>query len=439
MRPWTSRFVLSLAVLLLGGVFGHAEARSVRTLTTPAGIGVWLVEDHGLPLIALRFAMRGGSLDDPPGREGAGDLLAAMLDEGAGPLNAETFQDRLEALGSQMSFSISRAAFSGGFVSVSGHVRDTAGLLRLSLTEPQLLTDDFERVRKEKIAAIAQDERSSNGLALRLFYEMAFAGHAYARPVQATAETLARLTAADMATQRRKILRRGGLHVVIVGALGAQEATTLVDDIFAGLPEGDAPPLVSPVEPAPMTAALPAPEGQTLETAIFALPMPRMVDPVYFPALAVNHILGSGNFDARLSKELRLKRGLTYAIATHMVGDRAASFLLGTLSTEAGKMDEALGAVRDTLDDLQRDGPNRQELANAKSSLNGSYLLGADGNAGLADHLLGLWLDGHGARHDEERAAAVAAISPDAARQAANAWFGSGAMRQLILRPAGRK
>ncbi len=407
-------------------------------LQTPGGVGLWLVEEHGLPLVALRFAMRGGSLEDPPGKEGAGDVLAALLDQGAGGLDAEAFQGRLDTLGSRLSFSVSHTAFSGGFVSVSRHLPVTAELFRLALTEPQLRPADFERARRQKIAAVAQDGHNPDRLALRLFYETAFAGHAYARAVRGTAETLARLTDDDIAAQRRQLLRRSGLQVVIVGALTPQEATALVDGLFAGLPEGTAPEPLPPAELAPFAAAIPASDGQPVETAVFALPMPRAGDPGYFPALALTHVLGSGNFDARLTQEVRIKRGLTYAISTHLLTDPTASFLLGTLSTQAGRMEEALRAVRDTLATFQRDGPGERELANAKSSLNGSYLLSADGNAGLADHLLGLWLDGLSTHYDEERRAATDSISLDEVRQVVRTYFDPAAMRQLILRPAAR-
>lgn len=404
-------------------------------LRTPGGIGLWLVEEQGLPLVALRFAIRGGSLQDPPGKEGAGDVLAALLDQGSGGLDAEAFQARLEALGSRLSFSVSRSAFSGGFVAVSRHLAATTELLRLALTEPQLRPADCERTRRQKIAAAAEDEHNPDRRALRLFYETAFAGHAYARPVRGTAETLGRLTEEDIAAQRRKLLRKSGLQVVIVGALTAQEAAALVDGLFGGLPEGAAPGPLSRTEPAPVAAVVPAPAGQVVETAVFALPMPRAGDPGYFPALALTHILGSGNFDARLTQEVRVKRGLTYAISTHLLTDPGASFLLGTVSTRPGRMEETLAAIRETLAALRRDGPRENELANAKSSLNGSNLLGADGNAGLADHLLGYWLDGLNPRYDEERAAGISSISLDEARQTAHAHFDPAAMRQLILRP----
>jgi zinc protease len=427
--------LILLIVTMLGAV---AEARDVRTLRTPGGIGLWLVEEPGLPLVALRFAVRGGSLEDPPGREGASDLFAALLDQGAGPLDAEGFQGRLESLGSRLSFSISRSAFSGGFVSVSRNLAATADLLRLAVMEPRLAPADFERARRQKIASAMQDESRPDRVALRRFYETAFAGHPYARPVRGTAESLGALSAADMAAQRPKLLRRNGLQVVIVGAISEHEATALVDSIFAGLPEGDAPATVASAAPAPVASILPAPQGQVLETAVFALPMPAAADARYFTALALTHILGSGNFDARLTQDVRVKRALTYAISTTLLTDSAASFLLGTFSTQPGRMEEALSTVRETLATLQRVGPGERELANARSSLNGSYLLSADGNAALADHLLGLWLEGLDARYDEKRKAGIDGIDLDEAKMAARELFDPAAMRQLVLRPASR-
>ena len=101
-------------------------------------------------------------------------------------------------------------------------------------------------------------------------------------------------------------------------------------------------------------------------------------------------------------------------------------------------MEEALDTVRETLATLQRDGPGERELANARSSLNGSHLLSADGSAGLADYLLGLWVDGLDPDYDEARKSEINAVSLDGARQVARTFFDPRAMRQLILRPAGR-
>ena len=42
----------------------------------PGGITAWLVEEHSVPLIAMRFAFEGGSSQDPAGKEGLANFLA---------------------------------------------------------------------------------------------------------------------------------------------------------------------------------------------------------------------------------------------------------------------------------------------------------------------------------------------------------------------------
>jgi hypothetical protein len=86
---------------------------------------------------------------------------------------------------------------------------------------------------------------------------------------------------------------------------------------------------------------------------------------------------------------------------------------------------------------FQLGGPDERELANVKSSLMGSHLIGVDGSAKLAEHLVGLWLDDLGWNHDEERKVGIDAVDLDAARHAVRAFFRPAALHQLILRPAG--
>ena len=64
------------------------SAVNVKTLVTPRGLSLWLVESYAVPLISLEFAFRGGSSQDPADKAGMGTLLASLLDEGAGDLEA---------------------------------------------------------------------------------------------------------------------------------------------------------------------------------------------------------------------------------------------------------------------------------------------------------------------------------------------------------------
>src|SRR6266508_44447 len=86
-------FVLTLAAAIV-----PAQAIAIKEVKTAGGITAWLVEDHTNPLIAMRFSFKGGSANDPPGKEGTAHFIAAMLDEGAGDLDSNAFQTQREEL-----------------------------------------------------------------------------------------------------------------------------------------------------------------------------------------------------------------------------------------------------------------------------------------------------------------------------------------------------
>ncbi len=66
-------FLAFFCIFLLGRPHG-ATALEVQRVVSPGGIEAWLIEDHTNPIIAMRFAFRGGANLDPAGKEGAGHL-----------------------------------------------------------------------------------------------------------------------------------------------------------------------------------------------------------------------------------------------------------------------------------------------------------------------------------------------------------------------------
>src|SRR4029077_3280642 len=90
-----SAFLLAAALLI---PFSKAQAMNIQEVKSPGGISAWLVEEHSVPLIALRFAFDGGNAQDPEGKEGLANFMSAMLDEGAGDLNSKQYQERMEEI-----------------------------------------------------------------------------------------------------------------------------------------------------------------------------------------------------------------------------------------------------------------------------------------------------------------------------------------------------
>ena len=106
-----------------------AKYMNIQEIKSPGGISAWLVEGHNVPLMALRFAVDGGSSQDPAGREGLAHLLTGMMDEGAGDLTSSAFQERMEELAMRMSFQAGRDYLYGSFETLTVNRDKAADLL----------------------------------------------------------------------------------------------------------------------------------------------------------------------------------------------------------------------------------------------------------------------------------------------------------------------
>ena len=103
----------ALLVLLATAPAAQANDMKIERVTSPGGIEAWLVESHANPLIAVRFAFRGGATQDDEGREGLSYFVSAMMDEGAGELDALAFQEKAQGLAMRMNFDAGRDVMLG--------------------------------------------------------------------------------------------------------------------------------------------------------------------------------------------------------------------------------------------------------------------------------------------------------------------------------------
>src|SRR5437667_4364605 len=120
---------LILALLLLLWAPG-IEAMTIERVTSPGGIEAWLVEDHALPVVSIRFAFPGGAALDPAGKGGLAALAASLLDEGAGPYDTAAFKTRLEDLVIDLRFEAGRDEIGGSLRTLKRNLGEAADLLR---------------------------------------------------------------------------------------------------------------------------------------------------------------------------------------------------------------------------------------------------------------------------------------------------------------------
>ena len=172
--------MLALVLCIIAAV--PSAAVQIQKVTA-GGIEAWLVEDHANPILSVRVAFRGaGSTLDPADKSGLARMTAALLDEGAGDLDSQAFQAKLEDLAIRLSFDADRDNFGGTLTTLTAN-RDLAfELLRLALTRPRFDTEPVARIRSQLEAQLRREAEDPEARASRQLWATLFPDAPYGRP-----------------------------------------------------------------------------------------------------------------------------------------------------------------------------------------------------------------------------------------------------------------
>lgn len=403
---------------------GSAQAIDIQEVKTPLGITAWLVSDDTVPLVAVDVAFEGaGASQDPAGKAGRANMMAALLSEGAGDLDSVAFQTALQDSAVRLGFEASRDHFYADLRTLSASVEEGFRLLRLALMEPRFDDEAIERVRARAIAGLRRDLNDPDTVVARLWSRTAFPDHPYGIPTGGTLETVEALTRDDLIAARGIGIARSNLVIGVVGDIDAETLATLIDSAFGDLP---AEPELSPVPVVAPAVGLRVTETlQTPQTAIrFGGPGLSRDDPDFIPAFVMNHILGGGAFSSWLFEEVREKRGLAYSVYSYMAPfDHSAIFGAGT-ATRNDQAEDAISVILSQFERMSTEGPTEEELDDAKAFLTGSYALRFGSSGSIARQLLFLQLEDLGMSYVEERNGLIEAVTLEDVKRAAQRIFG---------------
>ncbi len=405
-------FRLAAAVWFVLAFAGAARAFTIQEVTSPGGIKAWLVEEHAIPLLAVEFSFRGGSAYDPTGQEGVSEFLTGMLDEGAGDMLSDDFQKKRDRLAFRMSFDAGDDFFEGSFQTLTRNRAESVELLRLAITEPRFDADPLERVRRQFLLNLQEDQQDPQSIAWRAWFSAFLPDDPYSRPGRGTEASMRAISAADLRAAPRRIFNRAALQVAVVGDISATELGLLLDQIFGGLPlEGVDQTILPAARPVPGPDLMITSRDMPQSVIVFGHEGILRSDPDFMAAYVMSEILGGGGLTSRLTEEIREKRGLTYGVSFGLLPMQRTGVYAGVLQTKNESAGEALDLARKVIARYAEEGPTQAELDEAKTYLTGSYALRFSSNAAIANQLLGLQQQNLGIGYVETRNAKVEAVT----------------------------
>lgn len=338
-----------------------------------------LEKDAGLPLLHLSLAFKRGDAVDPPGKEGASRLLLRLMRRSVRGITPEALDEKIDAMGATLATDAGRSAstISGGCIS-----RSTSEFLRLVekvVREPAFSPDEFSRLVKETQANFTESLDNDSAVARRFFVRALFRGHPYEKLLGGTPNSLARVTLGDLEQLYEATFRGDQACLALAGDVSESLAEETRQSLVGALPESGAKGAIR-VEPrGPQGRHLTfvdKPERSQTQILIGCLGT-HPNDSDHMP-LFVGHTIFGGTFSARLSREVRGKRGWSYGAYSDLPYDKMRQgFSLWTFP-QASDAANCIRLELELLQELLENGITQEELDAAKKYLRNSYVFSVD-------------------------------------------------------------
>ncbi|WP_045387947.1 pitrilysin family protein [Falsirhodobacter sp. alg1] len=423
--------ILKTAIALICLSLPAYAAVPIQKVTSPGGITAWLVEEHDIPFTALEIEFRGGTSLDAEGKRGATNLMAAMLEEGTGDMDAQAFAAARDTLAADIDFSSNKDMVSVSARFLTENRDQGADLLHSALVAPSFNESAITRIKAQIISGIRSSNQDPEHIARQAMASLVFGNHPYGSDDSGTEESVAALTADDLRDAHAAALARDRVYVAASGDITPEDLGKLLDRVLGDLPATGAPmPADTTLDDKGSTTVVDFPTPQSVVS--FLQPGLDVQDPDFMAAYVVSEIVGGSRFTARLMDELRSKRGLTYGAYSNMVTMDHANFMSGHFASDNDKVAEAVQVTRDVWADVAENGVTQEELDAAKTYMTGAYPLRFDGNGPIASILVGMQVQGFDIDYPKTRNQLINALTLEDVNRVAKKLYNPDALRFVI-------
>jgi len=307
------------SIACLGGAFANAQGVTLpeyHYVELDNGAVFILHEKRDVPLIGLQALISGGAVTDPEGKAGLSNLLASMLEKGAGERDAQTFAEAVAGVGGSLSASagLETVSISGEFLA-----RDSDLVIELlvdMLRAPALDRGEFSKLRGRQIDLLAAaKDRDPRPLTPIYGNAYLFGDHPYGTPIGGDEASLAAISHRDLLAHYDDFI---GADRLIVSLAGDFDAAEMINKLTAAF-----------VDWRPAAEALPeiAAPGPAVGRRVLLVDRPAATQSyfwignvgvsVHYPQRAelnIANTLFGGRFTSMLVDEMRTKAGLTYGV-----------------------------------------------------------------------------------------------------------------------------
>jgi len=349
-----------------------------------------------LPMIDFRLIFDAGAARDGHFKSEKGIVLAGLaklcnglIFEGTEKLDANSIAEQFASLGVVYGNGSYRdmAIVNIRTLSYEQQRNDAVNLLTHVLSSANFPDEALQRDKAIMLQALDFEDQTPSKKASRYFYESLYSNHPYGTPPTGTRESLQAIKQKDLVNYYQQYYVAKNVVFAVVGNLTEAQARDYAEQISNALPAGEKVAPLPSAEQNQHEIIVRQNHPSTQTTVLMGQPVLKRGDKDYYALYVGNHILGGSGFSARLMKEVRVKRGLTYSIGSYLVPMHAQGPYKFSFTTKKSSTEEAIQLVEENLSQFIENGPTEEELSNAKLNITGSFPLRQTSNKDIVENL----------------------------------------------------
>ena len=346
----------------------------LQTATLSNGAKVVLAQRKGVPLVELNFQFNFGYAQENNDELGYTNFMMGMLNEGTKKYSSLEFDEVLDSLGSNLGFGSGLDTSVATLSSLKANLSQTLDLAKEALINPTFPEKEIERIKKETLAGIIQEENRPASIAYRNIGKLLYGdNHPYGKPLTGSgiSETISSITRANIMDVHSRAINSAHLTFAVAGDIEMKELVDLLESKFGDWSANSDSGLktLTTVElPDNRTVYLiDKPNAQQSYIVAGQLLPPSATDEE-IEIDYMNYAIG-GSFTARLNMNLREDKSWSYGVRTRLGDAKGQRAMLVTAPVQTDKTSESMAEiVKEYSDYLSTKPITQDELAKGKAS-----------------------------------------------------------------------
>ena len=322
----------------------------LQTATLSNGAKVVLAQRSGVPLVELNFQFNFGYAQENNDELGYTNFMMDMLNEGTKKYSSLQFDEALDSLGSNLGFS---SGLDTSYVTVSSlkaNLSDTLDLAKEALIFPTFPQKEIDRIKKQTLAAIIQEENRPAAIAYRNIGKLLYGeDHPYGKPLTGSgiSTTISDISRENIIAVHQRAINPANLTFAVAGDIELNELVNVLEDKFgnwAGNTSSNLKELSNVALPdARKVYLIDKPNAQQSYIVAGQL-LPPSASDEEIKINYMNYAIG-GSFTARLNMNLREDKSWSYGVRTRLADAKGQRAMLVTAPVQTDKTAESITEI----------------------------------------------------------------------------------------------